>query len=76
MAKFNQNEQKRWTCDSTGSVTENARSNSAFTGGPANSTKHYPAKHHQNVRREFITPYMVVEVLRQEQASYLAGAAA
>jgi hypothetical protein len=27
-------------------------------------TKHHPAKHHQNVRREFITPHLLVEMLR------------
>ena len=27
-------------------------------------TKHHPAAHHQNIRKEFITPYTIVEVLR------------
>ena len=31
-------------------------------------TKHHPAAHHKNMRREFLTPYVVVEMLRQEQA--------
>ncbi len=30
-------------------------------------TKHHPAIHHTNVRREFLIPYLVVEMLRQEQ---------
>ena len=37
-------------------------------------TKHHLAKHHQNVRREFITPHIVVEMLRQEQAVHAASA--
>ena len=31
-------------------------------------TKHHSAKHHKGIRREFLTPYIVVEMLRQEQA--------
>eukprot|EP00804_Cyclotella_cryptica_P009984 CCRYP_015428-RA/>CCRYP_015428-RA protein AED:0.64 eAED:0.46 QI:0/-1/0/1/-1/0/1/0/94 len=27
-------------------------------------TKHHPAAHHQNTRREFITPQLIVEMLR------------
>ena len=38
-------------------------------------TKHHQAKHHQNVRREFITPYIVVEMLRQQQSRTAAAAA-
>ena len=30
-------------------------------------TKHHAAKHHQNVRKEFLTPHIVLEMLRQEQ---------
>ena len=30
-------------------------------------TKHHPAKHHRTVRREFLTPYTVIEMLRQAQ---------
>jgi hypothetical protein len=26
-------------------------------------TKHHPAKHHQHIRREFITPLIVLEML-------------
>ena len=37
-------------------------------------TKHHAAKHHKNIRKEFITPYIVVEMLRQSQK--LAAAAA
>ena len=29
-------------------------------------TKHHPTKHHQNMRNEFITPQIVLEILRQE----------
>ena len=32
-------------------------------------TKHHQAKHHQNVRREFLTPHIVVEMLRQENGN-------
>ena len=39
-------------------------------------TKHHPAKHHQSVRREFLTPYIVVEMLRQEQNQAILAAAA
>ena len=38
-------------------------------------TKHHPAKHHQNIRNEFLTPQIVVEMLRQEQ-NYLTAKAA
>jgi hypothetical protein len=38
-------------------------------------TKHHPAKHHQNVRREFITPYLVLEMLRTQQRQLSAAAA-
>ena len=30
-------------------------------------TKHHPAKHHKNVRKEFLTPHVVLEMLRMEQ---------
>eukprot|EP00804_Cyclotella_cryptica_P007549 CCRYP_010638-RA/>CCRYP_010638-RA protein AED:0.05 eAED:0.05 QI:0/0/0/1/1/1/3/0/1237 len=29
-------------------------------------TKHHSAKHHQNIRREFITPLIILEMLRQD----------
>ena len=32
-------------------------------------TKHHPAKHHKNIRKEFLTPYVVLEMLRLEQAN-------
>ena len=35
----------------------------------------HQAKHHQNVRREFLTPPIVVEMLQQENANYAAAAA-
>ncbi|KAL7481387.1 hypothetical protein ACHAW6_007070 [Cyclotella cf. meneghiniana] len=41
-------------------------------------TKHHPATHHQNIRKEFITPYTIVEMLRlnlQLRARYAAAAA-
>ena len=31
-------------------------------------TKHHPSKHHEHVRREFLTPHLVIEMLRQEKA--------
>ena len=39
-------------------------------------TKHHAAKHHQNVRKEFLTPHIVLEMLRQEQDMQAAAAAA
>ena len=39
-------------------------------------TKHHPGKHHQSTRREFITPHIVVEMLRQEQSRATHAAAA
>jgi hypothetical protein len=38
-------------------------------------TKHHPAKHHQNIRNEFLTPQIVVEMLRQEHNRHTAKAA-
>jgi hypothetical protein len=38
-------------------------------------TKHHPAKHHQNIRKEFITPQIVLEMLRQENQTVAARAA-
>jgi hypothetical protein len=38
-------------------------------------TKHHPAKHHQSIRKEFLTPQIVVEMLRQEQSNHTAIAA-
>jgi len=28
--------------------------------------KHHPDKHHKNVQKEFLTPYNVLDMLRQE----------
>ena len=39
-------------------------------------TKHNPAKHHQQVRKECLTPHIVLEMLRQEQNKHNAAAAA
>ena len=38
-------------------------------------TKHHPTKHHQNMRKEFITPQIVLEMRRQERMSVAAAAA-
>ncbi len=38
-------------------------------------TKHHPAKHHQNIRKEFITPQIVLEMLQQENEMVAARAA-
>jgi hypothetical protein len=37
-------------------------------------TKHHPAKHHQNIRREFITPLIVLEMLRIEHKQHQVAA--
>jgi hypothetical protein len=37
-------------------------------------TKHHPAKHHQNIRREFITPLLVLEMLRIEHKQHQVAA--
>jgi hypothetical protein len=37
-------------------------------------TKHHSAKHHKNVRREFLTPPIVLEMLRLEQAQHAPAA--
>jgi hypothetical protein len=39
-------------------------------------TKHHSAKHHQHIRREFITPLVVLEMLRQDCLSKRPAAAA
>ena len=38
-------------------------------------TKHHPTKYHQNMRKEFITPQIVLEMLRQEKTAVAAAAA-
>jgi hypothetical protein len=38
-------------------------------------TKHHPTKHHQQVRKEFITPQIVIKMLRQENETVAAKAA-
>jgi hypothetical protein len=38
-------------------------------------TKHHPKKHHQNTRKELITPQIVIEMLRQENKAVTAAAA-
>jgi len=38
-------------------------------------TKHYAAAHHRNVRTEFLTPHIVLEMLRMEQSRVAAAAA-
>ncbi len=37
--------------------------------------KHHPATHHQNMRKEFLTPYIILEMLRIEQQTHAARAA-
>ena len=37
-------------------------------------TKHHPAKHHQNVRKEFLTSHTVLEMLRIEKTQAAAAA--
>ena len=39
-------------------------------------TKHHAATHHQNVRKEFLTPHIVLEMLRIEQSNQPPEAAA
>ena len=38
-------------------------------------TKHHPASHHEHTRKEFLTPHIVLEMLRQEQNMVAAAAA-
>jgi hypothetical protein len=38
-------------------------------------TKHHPETHHCNMRKEFLTPHIVLKMLRMEQQSYAACAA-
>ncbi len=38
-------------------------------------TKHHPEMHHRNMRKEFLTPHIVLKMLRMEQQSYAARAA-
>ena len=38
-------------------------------------TKHHAALHHQNVRKEFLTPHIVLEMFRVEQSRLVAAAA-
>ena len=40
-------------------------------------TKHHPEAHHRNIRKEFITPHIVIEMLRieQQQKKYASNAA-
>jgi hypothetical protein len=38
-------------------------------------TKHHPAPHHQNMRKEFLMPRIILEMLRIEQQTYAARAA-
>ena len=36
-------------------------------------TKHHAAKHHKNIRSEYLTPYIVVEMLRMKQEQSSSG---
>ncbi len=38
-------------------------------------TKHHPETHHHNMQKEFLTPHIVLEMLRMKQQSYAAHAA-
>jgi hypothetical protein len=38
-------------------------------------TKYHPELHHCNMQKEFLTPHIVLEMLRMEQQSYVARAA-
>jgi hypothetical protein len=38
-------------------------------------TKHHPETHHRNMRKEYLAPHIVLEMLRMEQQSYAAHAA-
>jgi hypothetical protein len=38
-------------------------------------TKHHAAPHHQNMRKEFLTSHIILEMLRIEQQTYAARAA-
>jgi hypothetical protein len=38
-------------------------------------TKHHAAQHHQNMRKEFLMPHIILEMLRIEQKTYAARAA-
>jgi hypothetical protein len=37
--------------------------------------KHHPATHHQNMCKEFLTPHIILEMLRIEQQAHAARAA-
>jgi hypothetical protein len=37
--------------------------------------KHHPETHHRNMRKEFLTPHIILEMLWMEQQSYAAHAA-
>ncbi len=38
-------------------------------------TKNHPAPHHQNMHKEFLTPHIILEMLRIEQQTHAARAA-
>jgi hypothetical protein len=38
-------------------------------------TKHHPETHHCNMQKEFLTPHIILKMLRMEQQSYAACAA-
>jgi hypothetical protein len=40
-----------------------------------NWTKHHPETHHRNMRKEFLTPHIVLKMLQMEQQSYATRAA-
>ncbi len=38
-------------------------------------TKHHPATHRQNMRKEFLTPHIILDMLRTEEQTHAARAA-
>jgi len=76
-ARYNLNEPKQWICDSIGYETDNDKNNSEYwRPGKSNYadywTKHHPATHHKHTSKEFLTPHIVLEMLRIEQSRAVA----
>ncbi len=78
MEMCNPNKLKPWTWDSTGYVIRNTFQ-IYWRPGKLNYanywTKHHPESHHRNMRKEFLTPHIILEMLRKEQKRYAACAA-
>jgi hypothetical protein len=81
MVKYNQNDQKPWICNSIGYKIKNINSSSEYTGNKGKFnyadywTKHHAAPNHQNMRKEFLTPHIILEMLRIEKQTYATRAA-